>query len=47
VVLSSFTITGICVLVAVSLGACCGALLIRRGRHRRRFEPDVSLDLRL
>jgi hypothetical protein len=45
VVLSSFGITGICIGVAVALGACWGAVLIRRGRGRVPFEPDVALGL--
>lgn len=46
VLVSSFGITGVCVAVALGLGACCGALLIRRSRARRPYEPEFSLGLR-
>jgi hypothetical protein len=45
VVLSSFGITGICVGVALALGACWGLVLIRRGRQRTPFHSDVALGL--
>ena len=45
VVLSSFGITGICVGIALALGACWGFVLIRRGRQRTPFQSDVALGL--
>ena len=45
VILSSFGITGICVGVALVLGACWGLVLIRRGRRRVAFEPELELRL--
>jgi hypothetical protein len=45
VILSSLGFTGICVGVAIALGSCWGLLLIRRGRSRVRFEPDIALGL--
>jgi hypothetical protein len=45
VLLSSFGITGICVGVAIALGACWGFVLIRRGRQRTPFQSDVALGL--
>ena len=45
VVLSSFGITGICVGIALALGACWGLVLIRRGRRRPPLEHDLALGL--
>jgi len=45
VVLSSFGITGICVGVAVALGACWGLVLIRRGRRATELPPELGLRL--
>jgi hypothetical protein len=45
VILSSFGITGICVGVAIVLGACWGLLLIRRSRRRAPLEPGLGLGL--
>ena len=45
VVLASFGITAICVGVALTLGACFGIVLIRRGRERVPFEPELGLGL--
>jgi len=45
VILSSLGITGICVGIALTLGGCFGLLLIRRGRDRVRFEPELGLGL--
>jgi len=45
VILSSLGITGICVGVALALGACWGLVLIRRGRQRTPFQPEFGLGL--
>jgi hypothetical protein len=45
VVLSSFGITGICVGIALALGACWGLLLIQRSRRRAPLEPGLGLGL--
>jgi hypothetical protein len=43
VVLSSFGIAGICVGVALLLGACWGLVLIRRGRNGVPLPPELGL----
>jgi len=45
VILSSFGITGICVGVAIALGACWGLVLIRRGRSRAPLQQELALGL--
>jgi hypothetical protein len=45
VILSSFGITGICVGIALALGACWGLVLIRRGRRRASLQPELGLGL--
>lgn len=45
VLLSALGITGICVGIALTLGGCFGVLLIRRGRERVPFEPELGLGL--
>ena len=45
VILSSFGITGICVGIAIALGACWGLVLIQRGRRRAALQPELGLGL--
>jgi hypothetical protein len=45
VILSSLGITGICVGVALALGACWGFVLIRRGRRRAPLQAELALRL--
>jgi hypothetical protein len=46
ILISSLGITGICVALAVLLGAAWGAVLVRRGARRRGLESE-SLTLRV
>lgn len=45
VLVSSLSLAGICIGVALALGACWGFVLIRRARSRPVFEPGGSLHL--
>lgn len=47
ILVSSLGITGICIAVAVSLGAAWGAWLVRRSARRPVPGPDADLTLRV
>ena len=45
VIISSLSLTGICIGIALALGGCWGLLLIRRARQRVELEPPLTLRL--